>query len=84
MTTLLQQVRIHGFSSGPVKAWLVYAPWMNERDTVEPLPAMKTTKNLQLNTKSKRLKSHGINLADPTKWERLLQQYKPKTGKKRR
>ena len=57
---------IHGFSCGPVKAWLVYASRMNERDKVEPLPAMKTTKTLQLNTKSKLLKSHWINPADPT------------------
>ena len=33
---------------------------------VEPLLATKTTKILQLNTKSKRLKYHAINLADPT------------------
>ena len=44
------QGKIHGFSSGPMKAWLVHAPRMNEQDKVEPLPVTKTTKSLQLNT----------------------------------
>ena len=66
ITYTLVQGRIHSFWSGLVNKWLVYAPQINEWVVVEPLLAMKTTKSLQLNTNSKWLKSHGINLADST------------------
>ena len=49
-----------------VNAWLVYAPRINERIKVEPLLAMKTTKSVQLNTKSMWLKYHGVILENPT------------------
>ena len=60
-----QQERIHGFCCGSVNAWLVYAPRINEPVKVEHFPAAKTVKCLQLNTKSERLNSHGVNPADP-------------------